>query len=483
MSRSRRRCSAARGDDIFEVFRNVATLNLYGDAGDDTFVIRSFVGESELTALNAGEGRNFIQYASNAPVNIDGGSGYDLVVIIGTEFNDTFVITSGGVYGAGRVIRFVNVEKVSIYGMEGDDVFHVLSTNPASSCRSSAGSAPTASRSAAPRPRCRPTTCSATPASIRHSVESTVANSAWALLPVDGIATEIMDNDEPTVVVAPVGGSLVLTEGGAPRSVTVRLTQTPLTAVQVTLVGPAIDPTSTSRARYIELSIDDGATWRTSVTLDFAAGDTAQRTVLVRAIADLAAEGEWFAPIDAIVTGGDYAGALVATTFVRVLDDDTPEVPVVIARRRHPRDRAGNAAGIGGTTAAYEVRITSTPLGTGHRAGHRARPACRSRRTAPRGSTSADSDVSPRAGAQTVQVRAIDDAIVEGQHVQAITAVDHLEPTVASGTVSRRRRPGERVRVHRLRRRRRRRSRASSSASRAAPARARCAASGTTPAR
>ena len=116
---------------MFEVFRNVATLNLYGDAGDDTFVIRSFVGESELTALNAGEGRNFIQYAANAPVNIDGGSGYDLVVIIGTEFNDTFVITATGVYGAGRVIRYINVEKVSIYGMEGDDVFHVLSTNPA----------------------------------------------------------------------------------------------------------------------------------------------------------------------------------------------------------------------------------------------------------------------------------------------------------------------------------------------------------------
>ena len=85
----------------------------------------------EFTALNAGEGRNFIQYASNAPVNIDGGSGFDLVVIIGTEFADTFVVTASGVYGAGRVVRFINVERVSIYGMEGDDVFHVLSTNPA----------------------------------------------------------------------------------------------------------------------------------------------------------------------------------------------------------------------------------------------------------------------------------------------------------------------------------------------------------------
>src|SRR4029079_12234196 len=97
------------GDDVFEVFRNVAMLNLYSDARDDTFVIRSFVCASHLTALNAGDGRHFIQYASNAPVNIDGGAGYDLVVIIGAEFGDTFVITATGVFGAGRVIRYTNV--------------------------------------------------------------------------------------------------------------------------------------------------------------------------------------------------------------------------------------------------------------------------------------------------------------------------------------------------------------------------------------
>ena len=64
--------------------------------------------------------------------------------------------------------------------------------------------------------------------------------------------------------------------------------------------------------------------------LVFAAGDTAQRSVLVRAVNDLAAEGKWFSPIDVIATGGEYAGALVATTFARVIDDDAPEVPVVI---------------------------------------------------------------------------------------------------------------------------------------------------------
>ena len=55
------------GDDVFEVFRNRATLTLNGDAGDDTFVVRTFVAESAVTAVNAGQGRDFIQYATNAP--------------------------------------------------------------------------------------------------------------------------------------------------------------------------------------------------------------------------------------------------------------------------------------------------------------------------------------------------------------------------------------------------------------------------------
>ncbi|MCU1507720.1 MAG: hypothetical protein JWP05_2689, partial [Microbacteriaceae bacterium] len=407
------------GDDVFQVFRNVATLNLYGDAGDDTFVIRSFVGESELTAVNTGEGRNFIEYATNAPVNIDGGSGYDVVVIIGTEFGDTFVITATGVYGAGRVLRYANVEKVSIYGMAGDDVFHVLSTNPAIELSIFGGLGSDRVEVGSAAPAVQADDLLGHTGLIRNSVESTVANSAWALLPVDGIATEIMDNDEPTVVIAPVGGALVLTEGGATGSVSVRLTKAPLTTVRVTVLGPAVDPTSTSRARGIELSLDGGATWQTSVTLVFAAGDTGQRTVLVRAIDDLAAETEWMASIDAIVTGGEYAKALVATTFVRVIDNDAPAVAVVVpdggVRVVEP------SGGTGGTTASYEVRITSTPLSP-----------VTVLVTAPVGLELSANGVTwstsllvtfAAAGARTIQVRATDDTAIEGQQVQGITAV------------------------------------------------------------
>ena len=45
------------------------------------------------------EGQDFIQYAINAPVSIDGGGGFDEVVVLGTELDDDFVITRDGVAG------------------------------------------------------------------------------------------------------------------------------------------------------------------------------------------------------------------------------------------------------------------------------------------------------------------------------------------------------------------------------------------------
>ena len=118
------------GDDIFDIFRNKAVLTLNGEAGDDTFIIRTFVADSELTKVTSGAGRDLIQYAMNAPVAIDGGDGYDTVIVVGTEFADTFVITANGVYGAGRFVSFVNIERLVIDGMEGNDKFYVQSTNP-----------------------------------------------------------------------------------------------------------------------------------------------------------------------------------------------------------------------------------------------------------------------------------------------------------------------------------------------------------------
>ena len=80
--------------------------------------------------VNGGDGDDRVEYNINAPVSIDGGEGVDTVVVVGTEAADNFVITSDAVMGAGLTIEYDSVERVDVDGMEGDDHFFVLSTNP-----------------------------------------------------------------------------------------------------------------------------------------------------------------------------------------------------------------------------------------------------------------------------------------------------------------------------------------------------------------
>src|SRR5262249_23944885 len=79
------------GNDKFIVFHNLADLQLNGGSGDDEFEIRAFAlaGSQEpdnrgRTDISGGFGADFIQYAVNAPVSIDGGDGLDILVAIGT---------------------------------------------------------------------------------------------------------------------------------------------------------------------------------------------------------------------------------------------------------------------------------------------------------------------------------------------------------------------------------------------------------------
>ena len=43
--------------------------------------------------IRAGGGEDEVQYNVNAPVNVDGGTGFDKLVVLGTEFADDFAIT------------------------------------------------------------------------------------------------------------------------------------------------------------------------------------------------------------------------------------------------------------------------------------------------------------------------------------------------------------------------------------------------------
>ena len=92
------------GEDDFTVYRNLAELFLFGEEDDDTFTVRAFVKvnpddpDAPFTNINGGQGADFIAFAVNAPVRIDGGDGFDTLTVIGTEFGDDFVVTADGVY-------------------------------------------------------------------------------------------------------------------------------------------------------------------------------------------------------------------------------------------------------------------------------------------------------------------------------------------------------------------------------------------------
>ena len=115
------------GDDTFKIYSNKAEMRLEGEAGDDEFLIRAFVAAGELL-VNAGGGDDNVQYNINAPVDVDGGSGSDSVVALGTEANDVFAVTEDGIFGAGLNISAKNVESIEVDGLEGDDTIYLLST-------------------------------------------------------------------------------------------------------------------------------------------------------------------------------------------------------------------------------------------------------------------------------------------------------------------------------------------------------------------
>jgi len=78
--------------------------------------------------IRTGGGQDEVRYNVNAPVSVDGGTGFDKLVILGTEFADDIVIRKDGIFGAGLNVRYDNIEVVEVDGLEGDDEFFVLST-------------------------------------------------------------------------------------------------------------------------------------------------------------------------------------------------------------------------------------------------------------------------------------------------------------------------------------------------------------------
>ena len=163
------------GDDTFTVYSNQAPLRLEGGDNNDLFVVRGFAlaqtklnggdptapdcdpdpanPDCDIVWINAhdeiamprltsgfstaaesdirtGAGQNQVEYNMNAPVSVDGGAGFDKLVILGTEYADHIVVTFNHIYGVGVSVSYVNIEVLEIDALEGDDTIDVLSTAP-----------------------------------------------------------------------------------------------------------------------------------------------------------------------------------------------------------------------------------------------------------------------------------------------------------------------------------------------------------------
>ena len=75
---------------------------MIGGSGDDTFIVRAFlVAAGTHIGVKGGSGNDTIEYNVDAPVDIEGGTGFNTLVLLGTEANDTFVVTETGIFGGG----------------------------------------------------------------------------------------------------------------------------------------------------------------------------------------------------------------------------------------------------------------------------------------------------------------------------------------------------------------------------------------------
>ncbi|MBL7039484.1 MAG: hypothetical protein ISR77_12695, partial [Pirellulaceae bacterium] len=233
-------------NDVFVVFHNKAELTLNGDAGDDRFEVRAFalVGsqepQRERTDITGGAGADLVQYAVNAPVNINGGDGTDTLVVIGTEFGDDFVITEDGVFGAGLTIRFVNIESLRVDGAEGDDRFFVQSTKETFITEIFGGKGNDTFNMSGDTPPVVSNDLLGHSGIVAHGVESTDAR--FDGQSVFGISANVADNEEPAVVIRESLGSTIITEGGFGDSYEVFLTRKPTTDVFIKALAPIPAP-------------------------------------------------------------------------------------------------------------------------------------------------------------------------------------------------------------------------------------------------
>ena len=163
--------------------------------------------------IRAGGGQDEVQYNVNAPVSVDGGTGFDKLVILGTEFADDIVITKDGIFGAGVNVRYATIEVVEVDGLEGDDEFFVQSTEFGVAYRVIGGlGSDTINVTGDVTEDIVTRELEGVSGAVDHLVTSD--DPLYDGLPVDGLDYNVASSQEGIVVIAETDGFTAVREGG-----------------------------------------------------------------------------------------------------------------------------------------------------------------------------------------------------------------------------------------------------------------------------
>jgi|GEM_PF-6918000 len=369
------------GNDQFTVFHNVAVLTLNGGTGDDLFTIRSFalLGSIDSTRartdIKGGGGNDTILYVSNAPVNIEGGSGFNTLRVIGTEFADDYIVTDKGIFGAGLNVNYVNIQKVIVDGAEGNDRFFVFSTaidtvteldGDLGSNTFFIGGDP---QGGAPIPVVS-NDLRGYSGVIQHGVTSN--DPSYNGIAVDGLSANIEDNNESNIIVTETDGYSRVTRGATSGgqhyqydSYTLRLSRPPKPGMNATINVVVGDPSPANQAmgaKTLEFWNALTSTWVPYNLLPPLIFDSTHpwnvpQTVKYRAALDIAEQGTRFVYINNTAqhsTDPDYANAKIRSAKVQVNDNNKAGVLITPAG-------LGLTVLEGGFTDAFNVQLTRPP--------------------------------------------------------------------------------------------------------------------------
>jgi len=373
------------GEDTFNVYHNKGTLRLEGEAGDDAFVVRAFVtlpadpddpmaepvAAQGQTDLKGGAGADTIQYAINAPVNIDGGAGIDTVLVLGTPFGDSFVVTSDGIFGAGLNVTFTNVESASLDALEGDDSIYILGTQAGlvTSVVGGLGS-DTIDIMGDVLTTIVSNDLSGASSQVDHDTSSTDPD--YDQLGVNGVAVNVLSADAGSLVnIDTSAGPLVVTENGTTASYFISLVDPALATAPVYLTvsaGVASSEDKSNGGASVLVSVNGGP-FTNAVVLTFD-GATAGSVfeIQVMAVDDAGAEGPRAALISHSIISADpkFSGIALIDTFVNVVDNDLAGLDIRhLALQSDGTYLADGSTevleGLGGFGDVYSVALTGAP--------------------------------------------------------------------------------------------------------------------------